>query len=240
MIIYGLLEPRTSVLRYIGKAKCPNKRLRAHIAEAKRGSAFKDDWIRSLLRSGSEPALMALEHSNKSEIDDAERFWIASLRAAGAKLMNVADGGDGGALPPKSRAKQAETLRRRYEDPEFRSMMTEVVRRPEVRAKIAAAIRGRTHSAETRAKISAAGKGRKQSPETRAKIATKLRGLTKSPETIAKLRGWKRSPETIAKMIASRPKIYRNRGRPLTPKHRQAISEGHLRRQPNKSGISDG
>ena len=47
---------------------------------------------------------------------------------------------------------------------------------PEHRAKIAAAMTGRTHSPEARARMSAAQKGHGVSPETRARIAAALKG----------------------------------------------------------------
>jgi hypothetical protein len=60
--------------------------------------------------------------------------------------------------------------------------------RPETRAKISAANKGRPgrpQSAETRARISAANRrraGQPRSPEVRAKIAATLKGRTQSPE----------------------------------------------------------
>ena len=47
---------------------------------------------------------------------------------------------------------------------------------PETRAKISAALSGRTFSAEHRAKIGAAFKGRTLSPEHRAKISAAKKG----------------------------------------------------------------
>jgi len=97
--------------------------------------------------------------------------------------------------------------------------------RPDSRAKMSAASRGRKHSPEARAKISAAQRGKECSPETRAKIGASNRGRKHSPEARAKIsaaqRGRKFSPETRAKMSASQ------RGRKHTPETRAKISAGH-------------
>lgn len=82
-----------------------------------------------------------------------------------------------------------------------------IKRRPETRAKVSAANRGRKDSAEARAKKSASHVGTKHSDETRAKMSISLSAANARPEVKAKisaaLRGIKRSDETRAKVAAA-------------------------------------
>jgi len=103
---------------------------------------------------------------------------IASLRKSGVRLLNCTDGGEGCVNPST-----------------------------EVREKLSAAARGKTHSPESRAKISAASKGRLLSPDGRAKLSKSMMGRKRSPETCARIgaasRGRKYSQEIRAKMSKS-------------------------------------
>ena len=69
--IYGLQDPITGELRYIGRtARTVAKRLYEHIKDSKKLITHKDKWIQSLLRSGRRPELevrlkMALAHKGK-------------------------------------------------------------------------------------------------------------------------------------------------------------------------------
>lgn len=92
MIIYALMDPRTSCLRYVGKAVDVERRLKVHLHE--KAKTLKNNWLKSLKAKGLKPALEVLEEVD-GDGSDAERFWIASLRAAGARLLNATDGGDG-------------------------------------------------------------------------------------------------------------------------------------------------
>lgn len=90
--IYGLIDPRTGDLRYIGKAAHPGKRLLSHMRDASRRDTPVYRWIRKLASLGQQPEMLVL-----SECEDwaaEERRLIASARARGYNLLNVADGGD--------------------------------------------------------------------------------------------------------------------------------------------------
>jgi hypothetical protein len=68
--------------------------MREHRCRAKSGSRAGHvyTWLRSV---GCQPRVEILEEVS-GELSDAERFWIASVRAAGAELINHTDGGEGG------------------------------------------------------------------------------------------------------------------------------------------------
>ena len=92
--IYGLHDPRTGALRYVGKANCSAKRLQGHLRDAKRRKTPLYSWINSLGREGHLPELRLIETCDQENWRDRERHWIAKYREDGAHLANVADGGD--------------------------------------------------------------------------------------------------------------------------------------------------
>ena len=150
MIIYGLIDPSTGFLRYVGKTANPLVRLRDHCCPPRTDRSHRANWIRSLRKLGMKPVLEVLEEVSTEQANDVERFWIASLRAAGADLVNCSDGGDGVIWDPGRRDQLAEAARKFHT--------------------------GRKRSAETRRKISEAltashpMSGRRHSDATRAKM----------------------------------------------------------------------
>lgn len=81
---------------------------------------------------------------------------------------------------------------------------------PEVRAKMSAAQKGRTHTDTTKAKMSASKKGSRLTAETRAKISASNKGRRLTDET--------------------RAKISRGIKKIMTPEHRARLSAAHKRR----------
>lgn len=190
-IVYGLRDPRTAAIRYIGKSATGLSRPRSHF-EPKRiatdSNLHKARWLRSLAADGLRPEIVILEACrNDATLLVIERRWIAHGRALGWPLTNLTDGGEGAAGYKAS---------------------------PEARAKMSAARKGKPKSEECKAKIRAAklGKprpdvaernrraptwlGKKHSDETRAKIAASLVGNNRGSARS----GWDPSPETRARM----------------------------------------
>ena len=100
--IYALTDPRTGQIRYIGKAKDPEKRYRQHIVESLAGVSYrKCIWIRSLLRDGEGPGLVVLQRVSELWWEHAERRWISSERAKGDHMVNYLDGGETGPGPAR-------------------------------------------------------------------------------------------------------------------------------------------
>lgn len=94
-MIYGLRDPRTDELRYIGKTeRDPGERLDQHIRGAKQRKTLCHRWIMSLPHY---PRICILEDEPK-DLEQAEKDWIARCRAAGVRLTNGTDGGTGGAM----------------------------------------------------------------------------------------------------------------------------------------------
>lgn len=97
--IYGLIDPRTGELRYVGKTVLdPRRRLGVHrwravAAPHKRHSMA---WILSLAAEGLKPETIVFETVPAGgDWVQAEQFWIAYFRMIGADLCNHTAGGEG-------------------------------------------------------------------------------------------------------------------------------------------------
>lgn len=95
-IIYALTDPRTSEVRYVGVTTMTvGMRLTRHLGEAKRGNpGYKNNWVRQLQGEGLRPQTSILEEGDGEGWAAAEQHWIAHFRQAGARLTNIADGGE--------------------------------------------------------------------------------------------------------------------------------------------------
>lgn len=90
--IYGLCDPITGRIRYVGKANDPVTRLAGHLRETRRRTPVYD-WIAALRRAGRTPVLQIIEWCCFRDWEARERFWIAEL-APVTRLLNLAEGGD--------------------------------------------------------------------------------------------------------------------------------------------------
>jgi hypothetical protein len=96
--IYGLYDPDTDELRYVGKANNAKKRLRTHAYE--RGYRRPvNNWVKSLIDQGKCPVMRILEVVPHEQWEEAERRLIAKHRET-CKLLNLADGG---AMPSQTK-----------------------------------------------------------------------------------------------------------------------------------------
>ena len=101
--IYALHDPRDGVVRYIGKAKDAQKRLRSHLAEKRREYPVYL-WIRELASLGLRPSLAVLVQCNDGSWKEHEREHIARERKTNPQLLNLAAGGDQPECPTSVRA----------------------------------------------------------------------------------------------------------------------------------------
>lgn len=105
--IYALADPDTGDIRYCGKTvRSRRRRMTAHrydavIIQRRRHST---NWLRTIYATGKEPEFMVCELVELAGLDrrqqmvrlnEAERRWIAQLKALGFKLTNATNGGDG-------------------------------------------------------------------------------------------------------------------------------------------------
>lgn len=95
--IYGLADPETLEIRYIGKTVNSLKnRLKQHIKHAKNTTnSKKSTWIESI---GWSPEIVLLEEGlwTHEELNAKEVSWISSLEELRGDLLNLTPGGDGG------------------------------------------------------------------------------------------------------------------------------------------------
>jgi len=60
--IYGLVDPRTGQIRYIGRSEAPERRLSHHMSTARTGNDAtpKADWLRELIAANTSPLVAIL------------------------------------------------------------------------------------------------------------------------------------------------------------------------------------
>ncbi len=208
--IYALVDPRgPAVYRYIGQTVRPlSVRRRNHIQAALNGRrGHHGNWIRAILRTGSEPEIIPLESVTVEELDVAERAWISAARAAGVSLTNRTDGGSGMAgfgYSFESRKKMSESAKARCtveERERRRARMRQLMTPARAKAVSAAGAVGRAEFLSranpakdpgVRRKLGAAVKAARlwERPEYRAKVAAARagrRGIALSAETREKM-----------------------------------------------------
>jgi len=96
-IIYALVDPDSSEIRYIGKTHCePRSRLHLHLSEARKGNTTpKAVWMRGLLAQDKRPQIVILEKIIYPVWPETERRWLKAAREAGCALLNVQGAGGG-------------------------------------------------------------------------------------------------------------------------------------------------
>jgi hypothetical protein len=91
--LYGLYDPDTNELRYIGKANDAAKRFKTHLWDSGRNNRPVCNWIRGLVAAGKRPIMRIIEVVSADQWKEAETRLIAQYRQT-HKLLNLADGGD--------------------------------------------------------------------------------------------------------------------------------------------------
>lgn len=96
-IIYGLADPETGEIRYIGKSTSALNRPKQHLSPYfLKKSDYKNNWIKTVLVRGLRPTIEILDWTDDpSALNEMEIRYIAQFRSAGARLTNLTDGGDG-------------------------------------------------------------------------------------------------------------------------------------------------
>jgi hypothetical protein len=222
-VVYGLYDPLTDELRYIGQTIVPLEvRLRGHMAavnlKAKRHASH---WLRELKNKGLAPLIKPLrEAGSEEELDALEIQMIATERERGARLTNHSPGGTGGGrrglpgvtISAEGKKKISEAQRGRERTPEARARMSEALSGRtmsiEQRKKLSASLSGRSLSDSHKQRLSEVAREISHGPmpeKTKAKIASALRGRrTNTAEHMAKLveihLGAKRSAEARQRM----------------------------------------
>jgi len=162
--IYGLVDPRTQYLRYIGKSNRPEvRRWRHNCADGTKN--HRTDWLRSLKKERLKPELFIIEQVPMAEWEEAERFWICYFKGIGCPLVNGTSGGDGGkVLTQATREKlRSIALARGPHSEETKRKMSEAHKGNKYRLGKKGKHLRRPDSIETRFKKSASHKGKRLS-----------------------------------------------------------------------------
>lgn len=140
VVIYGLKDPVSDKIRYIGKTKGQARcRLTSHISEAKATPDYsrKTRWISNLLLDRLKPETVILEEVKTGKWQWRECFWIEMFRG---DVFNVSVGGDtGGNWDIDARQFLSRWGKERYSDISERMRTSKAIRRayandPELRA----------------------------------------------------------------------------------------------------------
>lgn len=75
--IYGLVDPETNKIRYIGKTINPKYRLSGHINESLKTRTHKCSWIRNLLKRNLKPILKIIEICSLENFEEREAYHIS-------------------------------------------------------------------------------------------------------------------------------------------------------------------
>lgn len=188
--IYTLADPRTGEVRYVGKTIDLKVRVKGHLKQDKHNS-HKRNWVRSLTKEGLKPVIEMLEvfeNSDDNDWQDAERFWIETLRFLGCRLTNMESGGVGGKSPSiETRYKMSEARKGMKLSAEHRAKIGKAGMGRKHSEGFSVKMRGRIISEETREKLRKASSGRKHSEATRLKISQVKKVSQKSKDALAKL-----------------------------------------------------
>lgn len=95
--IYGLIDPRTGEVRYIGQTGKGLYRPKRHgtAAALRKDNTYRGKWIRKLAAEGVTYEVVILEVCTPETVHARERDWIAWGRHLGWRLTNLTDGGEG-------------------------------------------------------------------------------------------------------------------------------------------------
>lgn len=183
--IYGLIDPSTGQLRYIGQTvRKIEYRLTSHLGSAKTLNKFGElkynsyvyRWIRQVLAQNQEPQIVLIQEFQEEDVlDDAETFWIAYFRKMGCPLTNLASGGRVGC-----RGRKASDESKKRMSIAQRSLNKKLSE--ELKMRLSLANRGKKASEEAKKKMSEAHKGRIVSDETRVKMSLSFKGRKISEE----------------------------------------------------------
>lgn len=166
MYIYGLVDPYSNCLRYIGKTKNISDRFNLHLSTARTGGKkHKDRWILGLLNKGTVPTMVILEEvTGKGDIEEC--FWIAFVKTSGAELLNIKEGGSRANNSPQTRKKISASNKGKKRSPEALSNYKKAAQR-----------RGNSrppgtykHTEETKRKMSASQKKVPMTPKRLAQL----------------------------------------------------------------------
>lgn len=160
--IYGLCDPNTGELRYIGLSTVGFKRIASHYddckAKNKQGRLSKSkSWIKRLKENNQifQPIYLEYFDNDGPNVDEAEIFWISYFRMIGSDLLNHDNGGRVNYLrfnSSENKQKQSIACKKTNGTPEKRDYFSKETKRqwqdPEIRQKRLSAMKNKPRTEE--------------------------------------------------------------------------------------------
>ena len=153
IFVYGLFDPVTDELRYIGKTSRGECRIKEHFFKSVWGTkkTHKEKWIAKHVEAGLEPHHAILSYCVDEEADNAKEIeLIAHYREQGFNLTNSTVGGEGvigHTFSEASKMQMSESAKKHRKDPTYRAKlskkMTGMKRDPEACKQMGDTLRGR-------------------------------------------------------------------------------------------------
>lgn len=98
LTVYGLVDPDSRRILYIGVSVDPDQRLKQHMSEGRRLCKTHPNelrcWLASLARENKTPLIVVLDRGDDADMLESEVAWINLVRSKGP-LYNLNDGGCG-------------------------------------------------------------------------------------------------------------------------------------------------
>lgn len=246
--IYGLCDPRTGSIRYVGKSNNPKQRLQQQICRAKNHpTTHLDSWIRGLDEVNIEPDQIILDTVSMLDWKAAEAAWMAEMILLGNDLVNLAAGGEGPTFGHEQsdaeKVKRSISMKKRYEDPAERIKTGNATRKalanPQAKQRLSDA--GKIGYASSLGKLSPEERNRNASraakathkekyPDGRSKHAVmlgKVSNAEKLPDGRSKnaVKGGKKGGQTTRNSTKAKQKIgLASKERWQDPEYRQRLS----------------
>ena len=168
--IYGLCDPRSGELRYVGFTTQPiHKRLIAHISTTmtkRESNIHKRNWISGLLSEGLKPEVILLQSTSADTWEFDEDWNIQYFRFVGCRLLNDAVGGSAPFLDKNHSLETREKMRTSH---------LGIKHTPEEIEKIAKANTGKKRSVETKQRLVSAWKTRPPMTEATRKLYSQVK-----------------------------------------------------------------
>jgi hypothetical protein len=204
LLIYGLRDPRTGEIRYVGRTTRGIRRITEHLMPSNlRQVTPKTTWLRSLVAAGLKPETVILMHClNAAALHEAEAWWCAIGRAAlGERFTNATDGGEGvvGYKHSEETRKRCSAASRKawadpksiFNAPEFKKQQAARAKAQwadqKIKEKRIASIKATLARPDVKAKHSAANKAAQSRPEVRRRKSEVRKALLSNSEARASL-----------------------------------------------------
>lgn len=144
-LIYGLVDPRTKLVCYVGLSSRGLRRPKQHRVGRKDDGQLCQAWLRNLAEAGLSFDVAVLAYTTQEQLTHDERWWIAFGRACGWPLTNMNEGGSKPReLHPLTRERLRENAAKQFQSDAQRARRSEANRQrdtPEFREHLAERIR---------------------------------------------------------------------------------------------------